>query len=125
MSPFQGWLHALPESRGLRPWLLTAAPAGADVPIVFRIWLPKRIPILFLAWQAIAPAGAAVNSQGDQFSSNRYSPLALMKTTCSPVKGDTFSLNPTGTSHQIRFRAADHLLTILRAEDNVEMQRRE
>src|SRR5436190_22709837 len=31
VSPFQGWLQALPESRGLRPWLLTAAPAGADV----------------------------------------------------------------------------------------------
>ena len=97
----------------------------SDVLNVCRIRLPKRIPILFLAWQAIAPAGAAVNSQGDQFSSNRCPPLALMKTTHSPVKGDTFSLNPTGTSHQIRFRAADHLLTILRAEDNVEMQRRE
>jgi len=48
-----------------------------------------------------------------------------MITMRSPLKGDTFSLNPTGTSHQIRFRAADHLLTILRGEDNVEMQRRE
>ena len=37
VSPFQGCLQALPESRGTnlpvgaRPWLLTAAPAGADV----------------------------------------------------------------------------------------------
>jgi len=58
----------------------------------------ELIRLLFLAWQAIAPAGAAVNSQGRK-------PLALMITTRSPVKGDTFSLNPAGTSHQIQFRA--------------------
>src|SRR5436190_22780686 len=46
VSPFQGWLQALPESRGTnlpvgaRPWLLTAAPAGADV------WLRRSLRLI-------------------------------------------------------------------------------
>jgi len=41
--------------------------------------LSERIPTLFLAWQAIAPVGAAVNSQGRE-------PLAWIKRTHSPVR---------------------------------------